>query len=59
MSAPHVTNPEILGQLSGLQTMMADLMRGLPAHEANQRFHPRLAPLAGYRRRAGYREPHR
>ncbi|MEI2707995.1 MAG: hypothetical protein V9E96_03125 [Chitinophagaceae bacterium] len=51
-----MTNPEILSQLSGLQTMMADLMRGLPAHEANQRFHPRLAPLAWYLGRSVYRE---
>ena len=52
----HVTNPEILGQLSGLQTMMADLLRSLPALEANQRFHPRLAPLAWYLGRSVYRE---
>ncbi|MBP6260918.1 MAG: SUMF1/EgtB/PvdO family nonheme iron enzyme, partial [Chromatiaceae bacterium] len=58
MSDQHVTNPEILSQLSGLQTMMADLMRGLPATEANRRFHSRLAPLAWYLGRSVYRELH-
>ncbi len=53
-----MTNPAILGQLSGIQTMMADLLRSLPATEANRRFHPRLAPLSWYLGRTVYRELH-
>ncbi len=51
-----MTNPEILGQLSSLQAMMADLLVGVPASEANSRFHPRLASLAWYLGRSVYRE---
>ncbi len=51
-----MTNPEILGQLSSLQAMMADLLLGVPASEANSRFHPRLASLAWYLGRSVYRE---
>lgn len=53
-----MTNPLILNQLSSIQTMMAELLRGLPATEANRRFHPRLAPLAWYLGRTVYRELH-
>ena len=51
-----MTHPDLLGQLSGLQTMMADLLAGVPASTANARFHPRLASLGWYFGRSVYRE---
>ncbi len=53
-----MTHPDLLGQLSGLQTMMADLLTGVPTAAANARFHPRLASLGWYLGRAIYRELH-
>ena len=51
-----MTHPDLLGQLSGLQTMMADLLTGVPAAAANARFHPRLASLGWYLGHSVYRE---
>ena len=51
-----MTHPDLLGQLSGLQTMMADLLTGVPAAAANARFHPRLASLGWYLGRSVYRD---
>lgn len=51
-----MTHPDILGQLSGLQTMMADLLTGVPAASANARFHPHQASLGWYLGRSVYRE---
>lgn len=51
-----MTHPDLLGQLSGLQTMMADLLTGVPAAAANARYHPRLASLGWYLGRSVYRE---
>ncbi len=53
-----MSHPDLLGQLSGLQTMMADLLTGVPAAEAKARFHPRLASLGWYLGRSVYRELH-
>jgi len=53
-----MTQPGLLGQISGLQAMMADLVSGVPAPEAQTRFHPRLACLSWYLGRAVYRELH-
>jgi len=51
-----LTDPLILGQLSGLHGMLCDLATGVPASEANLRFHPELASLAWYLGRSVYRE---
>ena len=51
-----MTHPDLLGKLSGLQTMMADLLTGVPATAANARYHPRLASLGWYLGRSVYRE---
>lgn len=48
--------PEILGQLSGLQERTRDLLLGIPAVDANRRFHPDLAALGWLLGRAVYRE---
>jgi len=51
-----MTSPQILGQLSGLNGMMRELLTSLPSTEANTRYHPELASLAWYLGRSVYRE---
>jgi len=51
-----MTSPQLLARLSGLQQMMRDLLRGVPAAHANRRFDPRLASLGWYLGRSVYRE---
>ena len=51
-----MTSPQILGQLSGLQGMMRELVDSVPTAEANARFHPELASLGWYLGRTVYRE---
>jgi len=51
-----MTSPQLLARLGGLQQMMRDLLRGVPAAHANQRFDPRLASLGWYLGRSVYRE---
>ncbi|WP_176722494.1 SUMF1/EgtB/PvdO family nonheme iron enzyme [Candidatus Thiosymbion oneisti] len=51
-----MTSPQLLARLSGLQQMMRDLLRGVPAAHANQRFDPALSSLGWYLGRSVYRE---
>ncbi len=51
-----MTSPQLLARLGDLQQMMRDLLRGVPATQANRRFAPRLASLGWYLRRSVYRE---
>jgi iron(II)-dependent oxidoreductase len=51
-----MTSPQILGQLSGLQAMMRELVTSVPSAEANARFDPELPCLAWYLGRSVYRE---
>lgn len=51
-----MTAPELLGQLSGLQEMMRELPRALPASAVSERPTPELACLGWYLGRSVYRE---
>lgn len=51
-----MTAPAILGQLSGLQEMLRELVRRVPAADAGARWHPELASLTWYLGRSVYRE---
>ncbi|MGA7982784.1 MAG: hypothetical protein WCA32_21495 [Chromatiaceae bacterium] len=53
-----MTNPLILGQLSGLQETMREPVRREPADRATALVHPELACLAWYLGRSVFRETH-